>query len=129
MKMGRKQFDGKDYNSVIEKLERAWMLGCSDHEASLLADIDPAALCRFLKANPKLSQRKELLKKTPFLKARNAIMKQIESGDGNLALKYLERKLKSEFSTLQEVSGPGGKPLAAPTSVVQIYIPDNKRDK
>lgn len=124
--MGRRLFDGKNYESVVQKLEQAWALGCSDAEASLYADISKAALCEFLKANPKIAERKERLKETPILKARAAIFKAIEKGDGQLALKYLERKLKREFSTLQELSGPDGKPL--PTNTVQVYIPHNNRD-
>ncbi len=124
--MGRKLFDGKNRETVIQKLEQAWALDCSDAEAALYADISKAALCDFLKANPDIAERKERLKQTPVLKARAALFRAIEKGDGGLALKFLERKLKREFSTLQELSGPDGKPL--PNNLVQVYIPHNNRD-
>jgi hypothetical protein len=99
---GRHWFDGKDFDLVVTKLEQAWALGCSDVEASLVAGISTGALCRFLKSHPDIAKRKEQLKETPVLEARNALYKQIKKGDGALALKYLERKKKKEFSVLHE---------------------------
>ena len=110
-KGGRPLFDGKDYDTVIQKLETAWALDCSDAEASLLAGISPAALSDFLKKHPEVSERKLQLKEQPVLSARNTLHKAISKGDGPLALKYLERKKKKEFSTLQELSGPEGEPM------------------
>jgi hypothetical protein len=124
--MGRKQFDGKDYAEVIRKLETAWSLGCMDTEAALLADISSAALCEFLKAHPEIAERKERLKENPVLKARATLYKAIEKGDGKLALQYLERKRKKEFSTRQEMTGPDGAPLTQ--AVARIYIPHNGRN-
>ena len=106
--MGRKLFDGKDYEEVIRKLETAWALGCADTEAALLADISSAALCEFLKANSKISERKAQLKETPILKARAQLHKSIHNGDGKLALQYLERARNKEFAPRSELSGPDG---------------------
>jgi hypothetical protein len=94
---GRPQFDGKPYDVVLSKLEQAWALDCSDKEAACLADISAGSLSKFLKAHPDVMKRKELLKERPVLNARNILHKAIAAGDGNLALKYLERKLKAEF--------------------------------
>ena len=99
---GRPLFDGKNHDIVLQKLEQAWALGCSDVEAALVAGISSSALYAYLKNNPEVSARKEQLKETPVLEARNALYKQIKKGDGALALKYLERKKKKEFSVLHE---------------------------
>jgi hypothetical protein len=123
---GRKLFDGKDYNAVLLKLMQAWSVGASDQEASAHAEISDSALCQFLKAHPEISKHKEQLKEKPILNARVTLAKAIQKGDGSLAIKYLERVRKREFSTLQEVSGLDGRPLQ--TSVVQVYIPHNGRD-
>ena len=90
----------------IQKLEEAFALGCTDLEACLYADIAAASLYNYQKENPKFLERKHRLKENPILKARTCVVKAIES-DSDLALKFLERKLKSEFSTQQnlEVSG------------------------
>lgn len=101
--VGRKLFDGKDYDLVVQKLAEAWSLGCTDAEAAALADISCAALSDFLKKHPDVSERKAKLKQKPFLAARQAIMSAMSGGDAEMALKFLERKLKSEFSTRQEL--------------------------
>jgi len=102
-KVGRKLFDGKNPKDVILKLEQAWALDCSDKEAAAFADISDSSLCQFLKVNLEVSKRKEQLKQRPVLNAKNILHKAINKGDGKLALQYLERKLKREFSTLQRV--------------------------
>jgi len=101
--MGRKLFDGKNYDAVILKLLQAWSVGGSDQEAAAHAEISDSSLCQFLKSHPDISKQKQQLKEKPVLSARSTLHKAIAGGDGALALKYLERKRKQEFSTLQEV--------------------------
>lgn len=105
--MGRKLFDGKDTKIVIQKLEEVWAVGGSDAEAAFFADISKASLSDFLKHNPKITERKERLKERPVLSARNTLHKVIQAGDGDLALKYLERKRFNEFSLKQEINHTG----------------------
>jgi len=94
---------------VIEKLEEAFSLGCTDLEASLYANISPATLYLYQEKNKAFSERKTQLKETPILKARASVIKSLESNP-DLALKFLERRKRDEFSlrredsiTLQEV--------------------------
>jgi len=103
---GRKQFDGKNYDEVIRKLEFGWALGASDAEAALVADISAAALSEFLANNPKISERKEALKSRPVLEARECLVKAIKT-DPELALKFLERVRRKEFSIRSEVEHDG----------------------
>ena len=124
--MGRKQFDGKDYEEVIRKLETAWAIGCSDAEAALFGGISKASLCEFLQAHPEIAERKELLKEQPVLQARMTLYNSIKKGDGKLAIAYLERARKKEFCTRQEQTGPDGAPLTQ--AVARIYIPHNGRN-
>jgi hypothetical protein len=105
--MGRKQFDGKDYKITIQKLETAWALGCSDAEAAYFAGISKAALSDFLKRNPKISERKEMLLEKPVLNARNTLHKAINEGNAELAFKYLERKRPDEFAIKQKLELSG----------------------
>lgn len=102
-KGGRPLFDGKDEKLIIAKLEEAWALGCSDVEAATFADISSSSLCRYLQANPTISERKAQLKTKPVLKARTTLLKAIDEGNGDLALKFLERKCRDEFATRTEV--------------------------
>nr|BDD45334.1 hypothetical protein 11 [Elusimicrobiota bacterium] len=96
-KAGRKLFDGKDYNSVLQKLEQVWSIGGTDVEAALYAEISKSALYEFLKSNPDISERKNMLKNKPILKARQEVFKGL-TGNHEFALKYLERKLPNEFA-------------------------------
>lgn len=99
---GRKLFDGKDESLVIAKLEEAFAFGASDLEACYYADISKDALYRYERAHPSFRNRKEQLKERPVLLARQSVLKQM-TRDGDLALRYLERKKKDEFSTKTEV--------------------------
>jgi hypothetical protein len=97
-KAGRKLFDGKNETDVIQKLESVWALGGTDAEAAFYADISKAALSEYLTKHPDISERKEALKNNPILLARKSVLDGIKI-DPDLALKYLERKCKDEFST------------------------------
>ena len=83
---------------TIQKLEQAFALGCSDTEACFYSNIGKSTLYNYQNDNPDFLERKELLKEKPVLLARKSVIKFMQN-DGNLALKYLERKKKDEFST------------------------------
>ncbi len=100
---GRKLFNGKPEAAVLLLLRQAWSLDCPDSEAAALAGISPSALSEYLSRNPIIAEEKEALKQKPFLSARNTILKCIAGGDGDLALKYMERKKRREFATLAQV--------------------------
>jgi len=87
--------------SVIAKLEEAFLIGCSDLEACLVADISKDALYDYQNKYPKFTERKELLKQNPILAARRSAFKGF-ADDHAHALKFLERKKKSEFSLRSE---------------------------
>lgn len=91
---------------VVKKLEEAFLLGCTDLEACLFADISKQTLYNYQEAHPEFVDRKEKLKENPVFLARSSVVRSMQE-DGDLALKYLERKKKDEFSvkTQQEHSG------------------------
>ena len=98
---------------VIEKLEGAFLLGCTDNEAVFIANISPAALYQYQEANPAFTERKALMKEYPTYLARQAVTNGFKR-DPKLALAYLERKAKSEFSLRTETDvTSGGQPLKA----------------
>jgi hypothetical protein len=96
---------------VLHKLEEAFALGCTDGEACLYANIACATLYNYQNAVPEFLERKEELKKTPVLKARTTVVNNLH--DPEIAFKFLERKVKNEFSlkTESEVTGKDGKDL------------------
>lgn len=82
---------------VVNKLEYAFSIGCSDLEACFYADISKQTLYNYQAKNPEFIDRKERLKENPTFLARATLVNGVKS-DPDLALKYLERKKKDEFS-------------------------------
>lgn len=101
-KNGRPLFDGKSKEIIVAKLEEAFAFGCSDLEACYYADISKDTLYRMQKADPHFCERKEMLKERPTLIARQSVVRQMTK-DGDLSLRFLERKKRDEFSTKTEV--------------------------
>lgn len=98
---GRKIFDGKNPEIVLQKLEQVWSLGGSDLAAASYADISVGALSDYLKKHPEISERKELFKQRPILKALKSVFDGLD--DPDLAMKYLERKLPNEYAPQQKI--------------------------
>lgn len=96
---------------VIRKLEDAFAMGCSDLEACLVADISKSTLYDYQVLHPEFVERKEKLKETPVLKARQTILDNLD--DPNNAKWYLERKRKDEFSQQvnNKISGDKENPI------------------
>lgn len=104
--VGRRMFDGKDTKEVLEKLEQAFSIGCTDLEACLLADISQDQLYNYQRKNPDFIKRKEVLKNKPILKARTEVIKGLEN-DKEFSFRFLERKAKGEFAPKSEVEHSG----------------------
>lgn len=91
---------------TIGKLEQAFSWGCTDNEACIWAGINPSALYDYQLEHPDFTKRKELLKETPSLKARQVINIALVNKDKQAAQWWLERKRKEEFSTRSELVQP-----------------------
>lgn len=86
---------------TIKAIEYAFSIGCSDTEACFYAGIGTTTLYTYQENNPEFAERKALLKESPTFEARRTVVNAVSS-DPDMALKYLERKRKSEFSTRSE---------------------------
>lgn len=87
---------------IIDKLEQAFSMGCSDLEACLHANIGKTTLYNYQNENPEFVERKEQLKEKLVLKARTVIAEALNRKDENTAKWYLERKRKDEFGAKPE---------------------------
>jgi hypothetical protein len=87
---------------VIAKLEQAFSFGCSDREACLYACIDPKTLYRYLNENPEFRQRRDLLKETPVLLARQSVINGFKK-DHWVAWEYLKSRKPDEFRDVPDV--------------------------
>lgn len=95
---------------TIAKLEQAFLMGCTDLEACLFADVSKTALYNYQDANPEFVDRKETLKQNPVMKARQVILGALGDADVNTAHKVIERKEGTKVK--QEITGADGGPLA-----------------
>ena len=77
---------------AIAKLEDAFSWGCTDLEACCNADISKDALYDYCNKYPKFSERKEVLKNQPVMKARRVVQAALDDDDINTAHKVIDRK-------------------------------------
>lgn len=91
---------------IINKLKEAFAYGSTVEEACFYAEIDKGSYYNWVKDNKELLNEFERLKQKPILLARKTVIDKMKE-DGKLALAYLERKLKNEFSLRTEVANSG----------------------
>jgi len=96
-------------DEVIRKLEEAFLLGCTDLEACLAADISKTSLYEYQDKHPEFAERKEALKSNPVYRARRVILDALSEGDVLTANKVIERKEGTKAK--HELTGAGGKDL------------------
>ena len=77
---------------VIRKLEDAFGWGCTDLEACCNANIGKSSLYKYCDENPEFSERKEVLKNQPVMRARRVVLAALEEDDINTAHKVIDRK-------------------------------------
>ena len=87
---------------VVKKLEEAFAIDATVEEACFYADISRETFYQWIKHNKALADRFEELRQRPVLTARQTVVSAIKI-DPKIAMKYLERKRKSEFSTKIEI--------------------------
>ena len=86
---------------VLKKLQDAFLLGCTDEEACFAADITGTTLYNYQNENPEYLEQKRQWKKRPVYLARKCVVDSVEK-DKDMAMKFLERKNKKEFSLRTE---------------------------
>jgi hypothetical protein len=77
---------------AIRKLEDAFSWGCTDLEACCFANISKTALYEYCEKHPEFTERKEILKNNPTIKARRVIIRALDEDDINTAHKVIDRK-------------------------------------
>ncbi len=93
----------------VRSLIDACKMDCNVLEACFYAGISEEQYYYFCEVHPEFYGIKSLLNSYPCFKARSTVVKNLS--DPKLALSYLERKNKQEFSPRQEHTGAGGKDL------------------
>jgi len=111
---------------VVEKLEKAFTNSFTDAQACLYVGIDKKTLYNYCEKNPSFSTKKEVLKRTPDLKAKMNILDALNSKDPIVNLPtskwWAERKIKDEFSLRTEQTGKDGGAIEANLTFSQKEI-------
>ena len=79
-------------DEAIQKLEDAFMWGCTDLEACCYANISKSTLYDYCAEHSEFSERKETLKNQPVMKARRIISASLDGDDLNTANRVVDRK-------------------------------------
>lgn len=82
---------------VVKKLEEAFAIDATVSEACFYADISRETFYNWIREHKQLADRFEALREKPVLTARTTVATAIKT-DPEMAMKYLERKRKGEFS-------------------------------
>tara|TARA_R110002012_G_C11439372_1_gene590409 strand:+ start:162 stop:518 length:357 start_codon:yes stop_codon:yes gene_type:complete len=93
---------------TIQKLETAFIAGCTDLEACCYADVSKSTLYDYCQNNPEFSERKETLKNQPLMQARFIIREALVDGDLNTANRVIDRK---EGQKIKQDITSGGKQI------------------
>lgn len=88
---------------ILDKLEKAFAMGCTDKEACLYSGIGMSSLYRYQNENPDFQKRKEILKENPVLRARAKVIQEVDN-DVTTAKWYLERKRRDEFGQSVDIN-------------------------
>jgi len=96
--------------NVVRKLEEAFHLDVDIQEACLVANISRDTYYRKCKEDKGFSDTMEKARMFATWKARKTVVKEL-GNNSTLALKYLERKRKREFSPRTEFTGASGDPI------------------
>lgn len=89
-------------DEIVHKLEEVFAIDGTVEEACFYAGIGRSTYYEWIKENPELADRFEALRNKPVLKARETVIKSINTPEG--ARWYLERKRKAEFGARAEES-------------------------
>lgn len=100
----------KETDEVLDKLRQAFAIDATIDEACFYAGINSDTYYRWKKENPSKYSDIEALRNTPILAARQTLATAVKT-DAQTALKYLERKRRTEFATRQEMTGADGEQL------------------
>lgn len=106
----------KETDEVLDKLRQAFAIDATIDEACFYAGINSDTYYRWKKDNPSKYADIEALRNTPILAARQTLATAVKT-DAQTALKYLERKRRSEFATKTETDMTSGGQALAPVLV------------
>ena len=82
---------------IIEKLREWFSMSFTDDECCLYVGISRSTLQLYMNENPKFAEDREVLKRSPNMKAKQNLVSDINKQDCNTSKRRLERKARQEF--------------------------------
>jgi hypothetical protein len=104
----------------LVNLEHAFAIGCTDKEAIGFAGISETQLYYYERLNPEFKSKKEMLKETVILKAKEAVHREVGKNYQN-AIDYLKRKRRKEYGDSIDMTSENEKITGV---VVEIVAPN-----
>ena len=90
----------------IKKLLEASSWGCNTQQSIIWAGLTHQTAYNYFKKNPKFLDNMKLLRQTPNIHAKRTLLKGVKE-NSDLALRFLERVERSNYSLKQEVEHSG----------------------
>lgn len=97
--------------TVVRDLVSSFQDGLNVTQACWQSGIGRTTYYDEYNSNPEFADKMDRARDFASMNARKVIVNDIKRGDQSAAKWWLERRNKDEFSTRQEVTGRGGKPL------------------
>lgn len=99
----------------LTKLEQAFAIGCTDKEACGYAELTEKQLYYYERQHPDFGSRKEVLKNTVVLKAKQTVANKV-GASYHTAIDYLKRTRKGEYGDNIDHTTKGEK-IATPNAI------------
>lgn len=113
-----------DIEEYITNIQPYLEVGCSLHEACLHASVPYTTVVDYQNNDEEVRRNIERMGNVPLLIARQSVVGGMAE-NADLALKYLERKKKDEFSPRSEHTGADGKDMA----VTFAWVGEEKKEE
>ena len=117
-----KAFTDLQKAEIIKSLEPFFKLGCNLKKACAYGEICYNTVYNWVKDDEALLIKIKALQNEVNADARKVLVKAIKEGDKQIALNWLSKKEKDEFSDRTELAGVDGEPLFRPTVEEQRKI-------
>jgi len=97
-------------DEALEKVKEGFLLDFTIEQACFHAGIDPSTYYKWKQADPQFFEKFELFREDTKMKAKMTVHKHVQR-DPRLAIDYLSRVEKANYSTRSEVTGKDGEAL------------------
>lgn len=118
-------------DNTVKKLEEAFLMGCSDVEACLFADISKQTLYNYQEANPEFVDRKESLKSNPVMLSRKIQLEALKDDTNPAGQQITADKIITRAEGIKqrlEHANADGKPFQSTTKTTFVFTPVGSDD-